>query len=115
MMSASHTPEETKAALHEVVTEMYDKIVKGEPPTMTCPSEPKGTSDLMINWASTSTARSVPFGMRQALAQPSNCCRHFTWLSSLRRRCWKIVDLEEMYYRGLGPGNSLPKTNPTTR
>ena len=32
MMSASHTPEETKAALHEVVTEMYDKIVKGEPP-----------------------------------------------------------------------------------
>ena len=29
MMSASHTPEETKAALHEVVTEMYDKIVKG--------------------------------------------------------------------------------------
>ena len=34
MMSASHTPEETKIALHEVVTEMYDKIVKGEPPTM---------------------------------------------------------------------------------
>ena len=26
MMSASHTPEETKTALHEVVAEMYDKI-----------------------------------------------------------------------------------------
>ena len=41
MMSASHTPEETKAALHEVVTEMYDKIVKGEPPTMTLPVRTK--------------------------------------------------------------------------
>ena len=40
MMSASHTPEETKAALHEVVTEMYDKIVKGEP-TMTLPVRQK--------------------------------------------------------------------------
>ena len=40
-MSASHTPEETKAALHEVVTEMYDKIVKGEPPTMTLPVRTK--------------------------------------------------------------------------
>ena len=41
MMSASHTPEETKAALHEVVTEMYDKIVKGEAPTMTLPVRTK--------------------------------------------------------------------------
>ena len=41
MMSASHSPEETKAALHDVVTEMYDKIVKGEPPTMTLPVRTK--------------------------------------------------------------------------
>ena len=40
-MSASHTPEETKAALHNVVTEMYDKIVKGEAPTMTLPVRTK--------------------------------------------------------------------------
>ena len=41
MMSASHSPEETKAALHEVVTEMYDKIIKGEAPTMTLPVRTK--------------------------------------------------------------------------
>ena len=41
MMSAMHTSEETKTALHAVVEEMYDKIVKGEPPTMTLPVRTK--------------------------------------------------------------------------
>ena len=36
-----HTPEETKAAMHEVVAEMYDRIVKGEPTTMTLPVRTK--------------------------------------------------------------------------
>ena len=31
-MVKGHTQEDTKAALHDVVTEMYDKIVKGEAP-----------------------------------------------------------------------------------
>ena len=41
MMSRTHTNEETKTALHEVVAEMYDKIVKGEAPTMTLPVRTK--------------------------------------------------------------------------
>ncbi|MBT5594807.1 MAG: DNA topoisomerase VI, partial [Euryarchaeota archaeon] len=40
-MSRMRTPEETKAAMHEVVAEMYDRIVKGEPPTMTLPVRTK--------------------------------------------------------------------------
>ena len=41
MTSRTHSPEETKAALHDVVIEMYDRIVKGEPPTMTLPVRTK--------------------------------------------------------------------------
>ena len=41
MMSRTHSNEETKIALHEVVAEMYDKIVKGEAPTMTLPVRTK--------------------------------------------------------------------------
>ena len=40
-MVKGHTQEDTKAALHNVVTEMYDKIVKGEAPTMTLPVRTK--------------------------------------------------------------------------
>lgn len=40
-MSRIHSPEETKMAMHEVVAEMYDRIVKGEPPTMTLPVRTK--------------------------------------------------------------------------
>ena len=41
MMSRTHTNDETKTALHAVVAEMYDKIVKGEAPTMTLPVRTK--------------------------------------------------------------------------
>ena len=41
MTGRTHSPEETKAALHDVVVEMYDRIVKGEPPTMTLPVRTK--------------------------------------------------------------------------
>ena len=34
-------PELTKARLHLVVEEMYDRIVKGDPPTMTLPVRTK--------------------------------------------------------------------------
>jgi len=40
-MVRRHTAEETKVAMHSVVAEMYDKIVKGEPPTMTLPVRTK--------------------------------------------------------------------------
>lgn len=40
-MVQGHTKEDTKRALHHVVTEMYDKIVKGEAPTMTLPVRTK--------------------------------------------------------------------------
>lgn len=40
-MAVRRTVEETKEALHDVVAEMYDKIVKGEPPTMTLPVRTK--------------------------------------------------------------------------
>ena len=40
-MFRSRTPEETKTAMHKVVAEMYDRIVKGEPPTMTLPVRTK--------------------------------------------------------------------------
>ena len=35
------TAGQTKDAMHHVVTEMYDKIIKGEPPTMTLPVRTK--------------------------------------------------------------------------
>ena len=35
------TSDETKKAMHLVVKEMYDKIVGGEPPTMTLPVRTK--------------------------------------------------------------------------
>ena len=41
MTGRTHSPEETKSALHDVVVEMYDRIVKGEPPTMTLPVRTK--------------------------------------------------------------------------
>jgi len=40
-MTRRHTPEETKQAMHLIVGEMYDRIVKGEPPTMTLPVRTK--------------------------------------------------------------------------
>ena len=40
-MSRMHDPEATKKAMYKVVEEMYDKIVKGEPPTMTLPVRTK--------------------------------------------------------------------------
>jgi len=40
-MSRLHDPEQTKTELHRVVEEMYDKMVKGEAPTMTLPVRTK--------------------------------------------------------------------------
>ena len=40
-MAERKSIEETKVALHDVVREMYDRIVKGEPPTMTLPVRTK--------------------------------------------------------------------------
>ena len=41
MMAARMSAEETKTAMQTVVSEMYDKIVKGEAPTMTLPVRTK--------------------------------------------------------------------------
>ena len=40
-MTRKHSPEETKAAMHEVVLEMYNRMMKGEAPTMTLPVRTK--------------------------------------------------------------------------
>ena len=40
-MARVNDPELTKARLHLVVEEMYDRIVKGDPPTMTLPVRAK--------------------------------------------------------------------------
>ena len=40
-MVKRHSPEETKVAMHGVVAEMYDKMVKGDPPSMTLPVRTK--------------------------------------------------------------------------
>ncbi len=40
-MSRMHDPEATKKAMYKVVEEMYDKMVKGDPPTMTLPVRTK--------------------------------------------------------------------------
>ena len=40
-MAQRMTAQDTKDAMHEVVSEMYDKIIKGEPPTMTLPVRTK--------------------------------------------------------------------------
>ena len=41
MVAVRKSVEETKVALHGVVREMYDRIVKGDPPTMTLPVRTK--------------------------------------------------------------------------
>tara|TARA_B100002052_G_scaffold83931_2_gene77081 strand:+ start:517 stop:1617 length:1101 start_codon:yes stop_codon:yes gene_type:complete len=41
MMAGRMSAEETKSAMQSVVSEMYEKIVKGEPPTMTLPVRTK--------------------------------------------------------------------------
>ena len=41
MMARRHSPEETKVALHGVVEEMYNRMMKGEAPTMTLPVRSK--------------------------------------------------------------------------
>ena len=41
MVQQRMSAEDTKVAMHSVVGEMYDKIVKGEPPTMTLPVRTK--------------------------------------------------------------------------
>ena len=41
MVQQRMSSEDTKVAMHSVVGEMYDKIVKGEPPTMTLPVRTK--------------------------------------------------------------------------
>ncbi|MGB2038324.1 MAG: DNA topoisomerase VI, partial [Candidatus Poseidoniaceae archaeon] len=41
MVAVRKSVEETKLALHGVVREMYDRIVKGDPPTMTLPVRTK--------------------------------------------------------------------------
>lgn len=40
-MTRTYSPEETKQAMHEVVEEMYNRMVKGEAPTMTLPVRTK--------------------------------------------------------------------------
>ena len=40
-MSRVRSNEQTKEHLHKVVAEMYDKMVKGEAPTMTLPVRTK--------------------------------------------------------------------------
>ena len=40
-MARTHSPEETKAAMHSVVEEMYDRMMKGYAPTMTLPVRTK--------------------------------------------------------------------------
>ena len=52
-MAERKSIEETKTALHDVVREMYDRIVKGEPPTMTLPVRTKNNIGFDPNWAST--------------------------------------------------------------
>ena len=74
MMSRMHSPEETKAAMHEVVAEMYDRIVKGEPPTMTLPVRTKPTLVLIKNLGSTNTEKRSLSEMLQALVLLNNCC-----------------------------------------
>ena len=83
-MAERKSIEETKVALHDVVREMYDRIVKGDPPTMTLPVRTKTTLDSIQNSGFTNTERSERFVMRQALDLPSNCYAHCMLLSSLK-------------------------------
>ena len=81
MMSASHTPEETKAALHEVVMEMYDKIA-GEAPTMTLPVRTKNNIGFDSPRLQVRKKRSI----RDATSLGSaNCCVLCTRSSSSRK------------------------------
>ena len=71
-MAERKSIEETKVALHDVVREMYDRIVKGDPPTMTLPVRTKTTLGLIRNSAFTSTERNKPFAMQLVLVLQSS-------------------------------------------
>ena len=59
-MTRRHTAEETKEAMHLIVGEMYDRIVKGEPPTMTLPAGNTPT-DVTLGIAASYAAQTVVY------------------------------------------------------
>ena len=58
-MAQRMTTWDTKDAMHEVVSEMYDKIIKGEPPTMTLPVRTKNNIGFDKNLESTSMEKEI--------------------------------------------------------
>ena len=118
MMSASHSPAETKAALHEVVTEMYDKIVKGEPPTMTLPVRTKNNIgfDKTLGVYKYGKKRSVRDATSLGSAKQLLRALHVVEFIEEMIDAGKSSTLREMYYiQRVGVWvNSLLRTNQTT-
>jgi len=120
----AHTPEETKAALHEVVASKCTiSIVKGEPPTMTLPGphqEQHWTLTTHVG-ACTNTGRSsvqleTPQASRSAKQLLEGASRGGVHRRNDRHRQVKST-LREMYYisEGWGHGKVLArKTRATT-
>ena len=77
-MARVNDPELTKARLHLVVEEMYDRIVKGDPPTMTLPVRTKNNIGFDNKLGVYKYGKSVLLVMLQALVQQKICSEPYT-------------------------------------
>jgi DNA topoisomerase VI subunit A len=84
-MTRRHTAEETKQAMHLIVGEMYDRIVKGEPPTMTLPVRTKNNIGFDKKLGVYKYGKKQSIEMQQASDLRNNCYEPFTSLNSSRK------------------------------
>ena len=81
MMERLHDPENTKRELHAVVEEMYDRIVKGEPPTMTLPVRTKNNIGFDDKLGVYKYGKRDPLETLRVLEVPKICFEHCTLLN----------------------------------
>ena len=83
-MAERKSVEETKVALHDVVREMYDRIVKGDPPTMTLPVRTKNNIGFDSKLGVYKYGKRNQSEMLQASVLQSNCFKASMSSNSLR-------------------------------
>ena len=95
---------ETKEAMHQVVTEMYDKIIKGEPPTMTLPVRTKNNIGFDQKLGVYKYGKKKSIRDATSLGSAKQLLRALYVIEFIEEMIdWKIFNSREMYYfRKLG-------------
>ena len=116
-MTRTHSPEETKEAMHGVVDEMYNRMVKGEAPTMTLPVRTKTNIgfDSKLGVYKYGKKRSVRDATSLGSAKQLLRALHVIEFIEEMIDAGKSSTLREMYYIseswGLGHFNSQNESN----